>query len=119
MIDWDRVRELRSEIGEDSFGEVVDLFLEEVEAVINRLGEDGFGSGFANDLHFLKGSAWNLGFKTFGALSMEAERLAVAGEGDAVEINALKEAYLASKQAFLSPQGALMQGLMRAQAGGS
>ena len=33
MIDWKRVRELRDEIGEEDFSEVVDLFLEEVEEV--------------------------------------------------------------------------------------
>jgi len=33
MIDWDRVVELCSEIGEEGFGEVVDLFLDEVEGV--------------------------------------------------------------------------------------
>jgi hypothetical protein len=30
MIDWDRVQELRDEIGAEAFGEVVELFLEEV-----------------------------------------------------------------------------------------
>ena len=30
MIDWPRVKELKDEIGAEDFGEVVDLFLEEV-----------------------------------------------------------------------------------------
>ncbi|WP_442970022.1 hypothetical protein [Roseovarius sp. ZX-A-9] len=37
MIDWSRVAELRSEIGAEDFDEVVELFLEEVEAEISVL----------------------------------------------------------------------------------
>ena len=37
MIDWTRAGELRSEIGDDGFAEVVELFLDEVEDVVMRL----------------------------------------------------------------------------------
>ena len=40
MIDWPRVKELREEVGAEGFGEVVDLFIEEVEEVISKLGEN-------------------------------------------------------------------------------
>ena len=34
MIDWTRVSELRDEIGAEDFGDVVEIFLEEVEAEV-------------------------------------------------------------------------------------
>ena len=34
MIDWARVSELRDEVGEGDFDEVVELFLEEVDEAI-------------------------------------------------------------------------------------
>lgn len=39
MINWKRVNELRDEIGPEDFAEVVELFLEEVEQVIDKLRE--------------------------------------------------------------------------------
>ena len=68
MIDWERVADLRSEVGEDDFFEVVDMFLEEVEEVIDRLTSSPEPARFEDDLHFLKGSALNLGFRHFSAL---------------------------------------------------
>ena len=38
MIDWSRVHELVDEIGAEDFGEVVELFLAEVETAIDLLG---------------------------------------------------------------------------------
>ena len=37
MIHWPRVVELRDEVGPEDFDEVVDLFIEEVQEVIERL----------------------------------------------------------------------------------
>ena len=37
MIDWERVRELRSEIGADDFAEVVEMFLSEADEAVTRL----------------------------------------------------------------------------------
>lgn len=56
LINWTRVQELRDEIGHDSFSEVVTLFLDESDTVIAR------PSLTAEDLHFLRGAALNLGF---------------------------------------------------------
>ena len=36
MIDWGRVKDLRSEIGAEDFSDVVALFLEEADEVIAR-----------------------------------------------------------------------------------
>ncbi len=66
MIRWERVNELRDEVGADDFKEVVDLFLEEVEEVIERLRDSPDPTRFEEDFHFLKGSALNLGFGALG-----------------------------------------------------
>ena len=101
MIDWDRVNELRSEIGEDGFDEVVELFLDEVESVVMRLGADPDPSRYEDDLHFLKGSAWNLGFAEFGAVCQDGERKAAAGQGSQINISAVIYSYGKSKEEFM------------------
>ena len=105
MIDWDRVVELCSEIGEEGFGEVVDLFLDEVEGVVMRLGTAPNPAKFEDDLHFLKGSAWNLGFAAFGALCQDGERKAAAGRGGEIDIAAILACYGASRQEFMMRLG--------------
>lgn len=58
LINWTRIHELRDEIGDDNFSEVVTLFLEESDSVIARAG-----NGLTpEELHFLKGASLNLGF---------------------------------------------------------
>lgn len=60
LVDWDRVRDLRDEIGEDGFDDVVAVFLEESDAVVDRIRNGGAASDA--ELHFLRGAALNLGF---------------------------------------------------------
>lgn len=100
MIDWSRVDELRREIGDDGFAEVVELFLDEVEEAVLRLRGNGVRAPDADDLHFLKGSAWNLGFTDFGALCQDGERRAARGQP--VDMAAVADSYSRSKQVFLS-----------------
>ena len=99
MIDWSRVQELRREIGEEGFAEVVELFLDEVETVIGRLAA-GSGNISAEDMHFLKGSALNLGFRELAALCQDGERHCNAGQGAAVDLAPLLRLYRESKAAF-------------------
>lgn len=99
MIDWERVAELRSEIGADGFAEVLDLFLDEVESVVMNLGKKPDKLG--DELHFLKGSAWNLGFRAFGALCQDGERRCSAGNCDTVDVAAVLDCYGRSKVAFM------------------
>jgi HPt (histidine-containing phosphotransfer) domain-containing protein len=99
MIDWDRVAELRSEIGTDGFAEVLELFLDEVESVVMNLGQKPAKLG--DELHFLKGSAWNLGFRDFGAVCQDGERRCAAGNAASVEIAAVQECYNRSKVQFM------------------
>jgi histidine phosphotransfer protein HptB len=100
MIDWARVNELREEIGDDGFSEVVELFLDEVEDVIRRLASAPDPLRFEEDLHFLKGSAWNLGFREMGKLCQIGEKR--ASEGDhAIDIAEVLASYARSKDAFV------------------
>ncbi|MFY0308384.1 Hpt domain-containing protein [Leisingera sp. D0M16] len=101
MIDWPRVTELREEVGAEDFEEVVEIFLEEVEEVIGKL-RGGDRSQLEQDLHFLKGSALNLGFADFSALCQDGERKSAQGGADGVDIPAIIAKFQASKSAFLT-----------------
>lgn len=99
MIDWDRVKELRSEIGAEDFDEVVGLFLEEADEVLARLSLDGGAKALAADLHFLKGAALNLGFAALSGLCQDGERRASLGDLS-VDLAAVRTTYLACRDAF-------------------
>ena len=100
MIDWERVGELRAEVGEDDFAEIAELFLAEVEEVIDRLVTAPDVQRLSEDCHFLKGSAVNLGFSDFAGLCQDAERLAQAGRGDEVRLADLADSFARSRSAF-------------------
>lgn len=101
MIHWSRVGELRDEVGAEDFGEVVDLFLEEVEEVIERLKTLTDRSQLEQDLHFLKGSALSLGFETFSSLCQDGERQSAAGGADTVDVDAIINSFTQSKATFV------------------
>ena len=69
-MDWTRVRELREEVGPEAFSEVLALFLQETDEMVERLRADPDPARLADDMHFMKGAALNLGF----------EELATAGK---------------------------------------
>lgn len=100
MISWDRVSELREEIGEADFAEVADMFLEEVDEVIERLKASPEPSTLEGELHSLKGSALNLGFSTLSKLCQDGESQAAAGNYTAISLPDIFEAYEGSKHAF-------------------
>ncbi|MFP4450492.1 MAG: histidine kinase [Rhodosalinus sp.] len=88
MIDWTRVTELHREVGAEDFEEVVTLFVEEVEAALDALDHD---DPPPEHLHFLKGSALNLGFTAL------AQQCAPPGN-----TAALRACFAESKASFLS-----------------
>lgn len=104
MIDWDRVIELRDEVGSEDFDEVADLFLEEVDEVINRLRDGTSSQSIEDDLHFLKGSALNLGFRSMAILCQQGEKAASSGQGDSFALQALLTTYDTSREEFLKKQ---------------
>ena len=107
MIDWNRVTELRDEIGVDDFGEVVEIFLEEVDEEIAKLDGQLDAQGLEATLHFLKGSALNLGFSTFSKLCQQGETSAANGAGDSIDLSEITRCYAASKTEFLNSLGSL------------
>lgn len=106
MINWARVRELESDVGADAFGEVVEMFLEEVEEVTDALRQTANSRDLASDMHFLKGSALNLGFDRLAQLCAEGERLAATAQADKVGIDQILSVYDTSKREFLAQERA-------------
>lgn len=105
MIDWKRVAQLRDEVGPDDFAEVVELFLEEVDEVITRLPAAEDARTLESELHFLKGSALNLGFERFGQMCQEGERQAARNALAGLEIEPIRDCYAESRRAFLDALG--------------
>ncbi len=105
MIDWDRVATLREEVGVDCFDEVVALFLEEVDEVVDRLHTAPDLGRLESDLHFLKGGALNLGFHDLGLVCQTGERLASSGEAAQVDTGAVVTLYAESRRLFLEQLG--------------
>lgn len=93
MIDWDRVAELRDEIGEEGFAEIAEIFIEEIDETLAHLAAAGTAPQ-ASDFHFLRGSAVNLGFADFATLARAAEETCAAGRS--VDIGRMRRTFDAS-----------------------
>ncbi len=100
MIDWTRIGVLRAEIGEEDLQEVVGLFLEETDEVIARLDDGVDVSELESLLHFLKGSALNLGFAELADVCQDGERRAAKGEGAAIDLERVIDLYCMSRTTF-------------------
>lgn len=101
MIDWRKAEELRSEVGAKDFPEVFELFVAEVETAIARLRPGLPDAAIENDMHFIKGSAWNLGFTALGELCQSGERCARDGNAQSVDLDAVRLCYIDSKAEFI------------------
>jgi len=103
MINWEQVKQLEEDIGAEDFGDVVEMFIMEVdEAVDNLRGVQSMpDADLGPALHFLKGSAANLGFRDFADCCASGEKQADAGAGSAVDLGRVVDLYDQSKQTFL------------------
>lgn len=99
MIDWKRVAELQEEIGADGFVEVADMFLDEAEGAVRALLSGLPPAEVEGQLHFLKGSALNLGLSDLAAICQEGERK--AGGGQAIDMLQLAAIWQASRAGLL------------------
>ncbi len=100
MIDWTRVSELRNEIGPEDFAEVAELFLMEVEDTLSRLNmAENTARDMQDLMHFLKGSALNLGFSDLSDICSRAESAAAQGKLT-VDIAHLNSLYRQSRTLF-------------------
>lgn len=102
MINWNRVNELKDEIGEEDFGEIAEIFLEEVEEVIERLKASPDPTLYEQDMHFLKGSALNLGFRDLSDICGQNEQAAAQGQGSSIQLQPVFDTYSQSKTEFLA-----------------
>jgi histidine phosphotransfer protein HptB len=101
MIDWKRVDELREEIGADGFAEVADMFLEEADQAVLTLTAGLPADQVEAQLHFLKGSALNLGLSDLAAICQDGERRAAAGHGALVDLAEVARVYHRSRQTLM------------------
>lgn len=100
MLNNSRIAELKAEVGEEDFTEVVELFCEEVEEILDAL-TNVTRTSLRDKLHFLKGSALNIGLDAVGDLC-RAEEIRLEADPDATaDIAAIRTAYAASKAELL------------------
>lgn len=100
MINWDKVRELRDDIGAEDFNEIIEVFLEEVETELAELSNKPT-SELGASMHFLKGSALNLGFEEFSEKCHAGEKMAADNRAEFIDLADVQASYAASKEKFL------------------
>lgn len=101
MINMDRISELRDEVGSDDLAEVIQMFCEEVEETLNRISRMS-GSDVQEDLHFLKGSALNIGLDEVGKLCQEAESALELDATSQPDVESISEAFQSARARLLS-----------------
>lgn len=99
MIDRTALTALRQDVGIAAFGEIIDLFVQEIDPKVDQLRKGGVPS--ADDLHFLRSGAMNLGLSDFASACAAGERLAEAGHQDQIDIADLLRCYDRSRAALL------------------
>jgi len=102
MIDWIQIKALRDDVGAEDFEEVVEIFIEEVAEIVERLRSAPQLDTLCADLHAVKGSALNLGFTNFADLCQTGETLAGEGRADEVILQPILDAFETSKASFRS-----------------
>ena len=107
MIDWQRIETLREEVGPEDFLEVAEMFLAEVEEAVAQLDDLTAIEAFAEQMHFLKGSASNLGFEALSNYCADQEKADQIQEGTSDLVRAL---FRDSRTVFLSGVGDDAQG---------
>jgi len=100
MLDAARITELKQEVGLDDFVEVVGIFCEEVEEVLAELPQTPV-TDMADKLHFLKGSALNIGMIGVGELCRSEELRLKAMPGETPNIAAIVALYQSSKSELI------------------
>lgn len=100
MLNATRIDELKQEVGEDDFAEVVSIFCEEVEDVLAELPTTSAGA-MGEKLHFLKGSALNIGMDDVAELCRREEEHLRLSPAAVADIASIKAAYLASKSELI------------------
>lgn len=100
MVDWNRVKILRSEVGSEDFEEIVAMFLDETDAVIRELSKKASTKSLEGELHFLKGSALNIGLASFALLCQQGEKIAASGSAE-IALDQIIETYWRSRNELI------------------
>lgn len=100
MINWSRIKELEQEIGPEALREIAEIFLEEVEEALEGLKDAPNGRARSEKMHFLKGSALNLGLQEMAELCSRGE----AGAADATD-DQVSASFARAKTALLTELG--------------
>lgn len=98
MIDWAHLYGLRADIGSDTFGRVIELFLEEADGTLDQLALPG--AEIPRLLHMLKGTSLAVGLTELAAQCRDGERR--AGAGAAPDLAAIVAAYRAGREQLLA-----------------
>ena len=91
-----------SKTGDDDFLEVVAMFLEETDEVVGQLDGTPDLPAVESRLHFLKGSALNLGLTDLAALCQNGERTAALGDAASVDLREVTACYQTAKALLLA-----------------
>lgn len=106
-MDWNRLDELRREVGSDALGEVLALFLEETDDMAGRLAGEVDRSTLADDLHFMKGAALNLGFDTLADACRAGETALATTGPESVDVGAILAIYATARAELHAREPAL------------
>ncbi|MEM9716398.1 MAG: Hpt domain-containing protein [Pseudomonadota bacterium] len=79
MIDWLRVNELKSDLGDDMFDEILPVFIDEISELLDQMPSKSDPVDIAGICHSIKGSAANLGFEALAQVASDGEKSANEG----------------------------------------
>ncbi|WP_103332116.1 Hpt domain-containing protein [Pseudotabrizicola formosa] len=99
MIDWQVANDLKQAIGTDVFDEVIEVFFTEADGTLTRMMAATTADDMKSELHFMKGSALNLGFREVAQLCQTLEHRAEAGDTD-LPLSQVQTIYAASREEF-------------------
>ena len=110
MIAWDRVDELRGEVGEEGFAEIAQLFLDEADAAVGKLQGDLSNEDLEKVLHFLKGCALNLGFAELARHCQVGEHLAMEHKFEDINLPIVSTSYQTARAEFIAKSNVALAG---------
>lgn len=109
MIDMGQITELRSDLGEETFNEVVGMFLLEVQSGIEKLDPARDLAELSAEFHMLKGSSLSLGLTELAKICGEAEAKSGSGDPNCFDKQAFQMCFDQSKAALLEQVPAAAQ----------
>lgn len=91
LIDWDRVMELKDEVGDDAFAEILEMSVEELEETFARIASSPQVT--AADMHFLKGASLNLGLAQLAEVCKSGEMALRDDSTASIDLSAIRRLY--------------------------